>query len=126
MAIRTLIRGGGNRPTPEPWAPLARLGTVLTVPAGWAPLVEGTPGAKVYLVLEGQAAVHRGGAQVAVVGPGELLGEAALARNKLRNATVVALTSLRVIHFTRSQWARAQKESVALRELVSRTLKARQ
>lgn len=74
--------------------------TYLTVPQGWALMVEKTPADKAYLILEGEVSVRQKGEEVAVVGAGELIGEMALVNHKLRNATVVANTPLEVLHFT--------------------------
>jgi CRP-like cAMP-binding protein len=74
--------------------------TYLTVPEGWALMVEQTPADKAYLILDGEVSVRRSGEEVARVGAGELIGEMALVNHKLRNATVVAATPLEVLHFT--------------------------
>ena len=74
--------------------------TYLTVPDGWALMVEKTPADKAYLILEGEVSVRRNGQEVTRVGAGELIGEMALVNHKLRNATVVAETPLEVLHFT--------------------------
>ena len=74
--------------------------TYLTVPEGWALMVEKTPADKAYLILDGEVSVRRSGEEVARVGAGELIGEMALVNHKLRNATVVAQTPLEVLHFT--------------------------
>ena len=74
--------------------------TYLTVPEGWALMVEKTPADKAYLILDGEVSVRRSGEEVARVGAGELIGEMALVNHKLRNATVVAETPLEVLHFT--------------------------
>jgi len=74
--------------------------TYLTVPEGWALMVEKTPADKAYLILDGEVSVRRSGEEVARVGAGELIGEMALVNHKLRNATVVADTPLEVLHFT--------------------------
>lgn len=84
---------------------ITRAGTLVSVPAGWAPILEGTPADKVYLILEGEVSIRKGKQEVARLGAGELVGETALSRRQLRNATVVAETSLRVLHFTAEAWA---------------------
>lgn len=78
-------------------------GRALTLPQGWSPIAESTPADKAYLITEGQVSVRKGGAEVAVLGPGAVVGEAAIVNRTLRSATVVALTPLRVVHFTREQ-----------------------
>lgn len=75
-------------------------GTPLTLPEGWSPISEQTPPAKAYLITEGEVSVRRGGTEVATLGPGSIVGESAIVNHTLRSATVVALTPLRVVHFT--------------------------
>ena len=76
-------------------------GRALTLPQGWSPIAERTPADKAYLITEGEVSVRRGGVEVATLGPGAVVGEAAIVNRTLRSATVVALTPLRVVHFTR-------------------------
>ena len=45
--------------------------------------------------------VRKGGVEIATLGPGSVVGEAAIVNRTLRSATVVALTPLKVVHFTR-------------------------
>ena len=75
-------------------------GTALTLPQGWSPIAESTPADKAYVITEGSVSVRRGGTEVATLGPGAVVGEAAIVNRTLRSATVVALTPLRVVHFT--------------------------
>ena len=84
--------------------------TYLTVPDGWALMVEKTPADKAYLILEGEVSVRRHGDEIARVGAGELIGEMALVNHKLRNATVVAETPLEVLHFTDEVVARLNEQ----------------
>jgi len=74
--------------------------TYLTVPDGWALMVEQQPADKAYLILAGEVSVRRHGEEVARLGAGEVIGEMALINHKLRSATVVADTPLEVLHFT--------------------------
>ena len=78
-------------------------GTALTLPQGWSPIAERTPADKAYLITDGEVSVRRGGTEIATLGPGAMVGEAAHINQKLRSATVVALTPLRVVHFTRER-----------------------
>ena len=75
-------------------------GTTLTLPQGWSPIAERTPADKAYLILEGEVSVRRAGAEIATLGPGSMVGEAAIVSQKLRSATIVAVTPLKVVHFT--------------------------
>ncbi len=75
-------------------------GNALRLPQGWSPIAESTPADKAYLITEGEVSVRKGGVEVATVGPGAVVGETAIVNRTLRSATVVALTPLRVVHFT--------------------------
>ncbi|SEB95238.1 Cyclic nucleotide-binding domain-containing protein [Nocardioides exalbidus] len=75
-------------------------GRTLTLPQGWSPIAESTPADKAYLITEGEVSVRRGGVEIATLGAGSVVGEAAIVNRTLRSATVVALTPLRVVHFT--------------------------
>lgn len=78
-------------------------GRALTLPQGWSPIAESTPADKAYLITEGEVSVRKGGVEIATLGPGAIVGETAIVNRTLRSATVVALTPLRVVHFTREQ-----------------------
>lgn len=78
-------------------------GTALTLPQGWSPIAESTPGDKAYLITDGEVSVRRGGVEIATLGAGTMVGEAAIVHRRLRSATAVALTPLEVVHFTRER-----------------------
>lgn len=78
-------------------------GTALTLPQGWSPIAESTPADKAYLITRGEVSVRRGGVEIATLGAGTVVGEAAIVNHRLRSATVVALTPLEVVHFTRER-----------------------
>ncbi len=78
-------------------------GTALTLPQGWSPIAESTPADKAYLITDGEVSVRRGGVEIATLGAGTMVGEAAIINQRLRSATVVALTPLKVVHFTRER-----------------------
>ena len=75
-------------------------GRDVTVPEGWSPISERTPADKAYIIVDGEVSVRRGGEEIARLGPGEVMGEAAILNKSLRTASLVALTPLRLIHFT--------------------------
>ena len=62
--------------------------------AGESLLREGEHGERFLLVLDGEAAVARGGEEVGVVGRGSIVGEQALLRGRPRNATVTATSEV--------------------------------
>ena len=67
------------------------------LPTGHVLMWEGDRGAEAFVILEGTAEVAVAGEVVAVVGPGETVGEMALIDNRPRTATVVAQTPMRVL-----------------------------
>lgn len=66
-------------------------------PAGVTIAREGTRGWEAFVVLEGNVAVWRGGHEVAVLGPGAVVGEMSLLGDTPRNASVVTLTAARLL-----------------------------
>ena len=70
------------------------------LPADWALIQEKTPADKAYLIIDGEVSVRQHGEEIARLGPGDVIGEMAIVRHKLRSASVVSLTPLEVIHFT--------------------------
>ncbi|GAA2140643.1 hypothetical protein GCM10009844_10450 [Nocardioides koreensis] len=81
-------------------ARISAAGTTVRVPEGWSPIWEKTPADKAYILLDGTVSVRRGGQEIAQLGPGEIMGEAAIVNHSLRTASIVALTPLELIHFT--------------------------
>jgi CRP-like cAMP-binding protein len=86
--------------TPQEVARISAAGTAVKVPEGWSPIWEKTPADKAYILLDGTVSVRRGGAEIAQLGPGEIIGEAAIVNHSLRTASIVALTPLELIHLT--------------------------
>ena len=86
--------------TPQEVARISAAGTAVKVPEGWSPIWEKTPADKAYVLLDGTVSVRRGGEEIAQLGPGEIIGEAAIVNHSLRTASIVALTPLELIHFT--------------------------
>lgn len=86
--------------TPREVARISAHGRRVKLPEGWSPIWENTPADKAYIILDGTVSVRQHGAEIAVLGPGDIVGEAAIVGHKLRTATVVATTELQAIHFT--------------------------
>jgi CRP-like cAMP-binding protein len=86
--------------TPQEIAKISAAGRRVKLPAGWSPIWEDTPADKAYIILEGTVSVRRDGAEIAQIGPGDIVGEAGIMGGKLRSATIVALTPLDTIHLT--------------------------
>lgn len=104
--LQRLIRAAHRTSTSGPW-PLIR---------------EQTPSDACYILLSGEAGVYVGNDRVAVVGPGEILGESALRRGKLRNATVTTTGRAEVLHIGRDDLDRLIDEIPALRETMDATV----
>jgi CRP/FNR family cyclic AMP-dependent transcriptional regulator len=87
------------------------------------PLIhEDTPSDSCYILLSGEAGVYAGQDRVAVVGPGELIGESAIRRGKLRSATVTTIGAAEVLRIERDDLASMLDEIPALRETIDATV----
>jgi CRP-like cAMP-binding protein len=106
--------------SPEEIARISASGTRVTLPKGWAPISESTGADKAYIILDGTVSVRSHGKEVAQVGPGEIIGEAAILNHTLRTASIVALTPLELIHFTKEQLERLDVEMPAFHEALER------
>jgi len=111
--------------TPEEIARISASGTRVTLPKGWAPISEHTAADKAYVILDGTVSVRAHGQEVAQLGPGDIMGEAAIVNHSLRTATIVALTPLELIHFTAEQLERLNVEMPTFREALERTAAGR-
>lgn len=65
-------------------------------PVGTALVVEGDPPTKFFVLLDGHVTVHRAGAHVRDLGPGDSFGEVGVVGLAPRNATVIATTPVTV------------------------------
>ncbi|MBF4163722.1 Crp/Fnr family transcriptional regulator [Nocardioides acrostichi] len=86
--------------SPREIAKISSAGTRVTLPEGWAPISERTGADKAYVILSGTVSVRQHGKEVAQLGEGDIMGEAAILNHSLRTASIVALTPLELIHFT--------------------------
>lgn len=82
-------------------ATVVRAGRHVHLPADWSLISEQTPADKAYLILDGEVSVRKAGAEITRLGQGDVIGEVAIVSHTLRTASVVSLTPLEVIHFTR-------------------------
>jgi CRP-like cAMP-binding protein len=88
----------------------------------WPLIREQTPSDACYILLSGEAGVYVGQERIAVVGPGEVIGESALRHGKLRNATVTTTGKAEVLHIARSDLNRLLDEIPALRQMMDETV----
>lgn len=103
---------------------IAEAGRLVAVPQNWSVIWERTPADKTYVVLEGHLDVRRKGEVVARLGAGDVVGEVAIVQNRLRNATVVAATPLRALHFTKHAVEELYADVPAFRAAVDRAVMA--
>ncbi|MGH3677193.1 MAG: cyclic nucleotide-binding domain-containing protein [Mycobacterium sp.] len=88
----------------------------------WPLIREQTVSDACYILLSGEAGVYVGPDRIAVVGAGEVIGESALHRGKLRNATVTTTGRAEVLHIARDDLDRLIGEVPALRETMDATV----
>ena len=96
-------------------AKIASAGTYVTVPADWALMGEGTASDKAYLLISGEVSVRKDGKEIATLGPGDIFGEMGIIKHKLRTATVVSLSRLEALHFTKEQVEELEQQIPAFR-----------
>ena len=87
-----------------------------------SPLIyEQTPSDSCYILLSGEVGVYVGQDRIALLGPGEVIGESALRRGKLRSATVTTTGPAEVLLIERDDLARLLDEVPGLREIMDST-----
>ena len=111
--------------TPEEVARISASGTRVHLPQGWAPISEQTPADKAYVILDGTVSVRQHGREIAQLGPGDIIGEAAIMNHTLRTASIVALTPLELIHFTAEALRRLNVEMPKFHEALEAVVRDR-
>jgi CRP-like cAMP-binding protein len=106
--------------TPEEIARISASGTRVTLPAGWSPIWEDTPADKAYIILSGTVSVRKDGVEVAQLGEGDIVGEAAIMNRSLRTASIVALTPLDLIHLSTDALLRLNVEMPRFHEALEK------
>jgi CPA1 family monovalent cation:H+ antiporter len=104
---------------------IARLVDETLVPAGTVLTRQHTPGHECFVIVEGAAVVRIGGAEVAELGPGDIVGEMALLESEPRTATVVTTTRSRLLVMTRRTFTAVLDSSPHVARRVMRTLARR-
>lgn len=111
--------------SPQEIAKIASAGTRVSLPEGWSPIWEDTPADKAYVILSGTVSVRRDGEEIAQLGAGDIVGEAAILNRALRNASIVALTPLDLIHLSAEALLRLNVEMPAFKEALERVASER-
>ena len=91
----------------------------------WPLIREQTVSDACYILLSGEAAVYVGSEKIATVREGEVIGESALKRGKLRGATVTTTGRAEVLHIDRDDLDRLLEQVPALRQLIDDTIARR-
>jgi CRP-like cAMP-binding protein len=104
---------------------IARFVDEIDVDAGRVLMTEGDVGHEAFVVVDGQATVTRGGATVAEIGPGAVVGEMALIDRVPRNATVTATTPMRLLVIGKREFSGLLDESPSFRTSIMAALAAR-
>ena len=111
--------------TDDEVALIASRGTQVHLPANWSLIWEKTPADKAYIILRGEVSVRRRGSEIARLGPGDTVGESAIVAHRLRNASVVSLTEMDVLHFTSEAVRQLLGEVPAFRTALEETTRER-
>ena len=91
----------------------------------WPLIREQTVSDACYILLTGEAAVYVGQDKIATVKSGEVIGESALKRGKLRGATVTTTGRAEVLHIDRDDLDRLLEDVPAMRQLIDETVARR-
>jgi CRP-like cAMP-binding protein len=91
----------------------------------WPLIREQTVSDACYILLTGEAAVYVGQDKIATVKSGEVIGESALRRGKLRGATVTTTGRAEVLHIDRDDLDRLLEDVPAMRQLIDETVARR-
>jgi signal-transduction protein with cAMP-binding, CBS, and nucleotidyltransferase domain len=96
-------------------AKVASAGQVVSLPANWGFISEGTPGDTFYIVLSGSVRVAQQGKHLADLDAGAVIGETGLLSGRLRNATVSTITPTVMLHIGKDDFERLMKDLPPLR-----------
>ncbi len=96
-----------------------RLFTEIVLPAGADLIAEGGVGREFFVIVDGEVGVFRGRRQVARLHPGDFVGEVSLLDDGPRNATVRALTDVRVLVQNRREFASLLDAIPVIRERIA-------
>ncbi|MEI2701187.1 MAG: cyclic nucleotide-binding domain-containing protein [Baekduia sp.] len=95
-------------------AQIAALAAEVSVPEGKELVREGDYSYDVLAIEEGTARVTRAGAEIAQLGPGDVIGEMGVLERDQRNATVVATSSMLLVTLTGWDIKRLEKSAPEL------------
>jgi voltage-gated potassium channel len=103
---------------PQQLAAVDRLFTELVLPAGSDLIAQGGIGREFFVIAEGEVTVRRDDQEIARLRKGDFVGEVALMGDGPRNASVQALTDVRVLVQNRREFASLLDTIPAVRDRV--------
>jgi CRP/FNR family transcriptional regulator, cyclic AMP receptor protein len=83
---------------------VAAAGDHITVPAGKVLFHQDQSGSDAFIVLTGDVQIERNGKKVALLGPGQLIGELSLLDQGVRTATVTCATDCDILVLSRPRF----------------------
>jgi CRP-like cAMP-binding protein len=95
------------------------------LPESWTLIHESTPSDNAYYLLDGEVSVRRNKEEVATVGPGTFIGEAAIMNHSLRSAAVVTKSNVTALNFTPEAGRKLADSIPSIREAISAVHAAR-
>lgn len=95
-------------------AKIAAIAHETDFPPATAVVSEGEVGSEMFIVLEGEVDVRRGGRKLATLRKGDFFGEVALITGSARTATVTTCTQLRALVIGRNDFRKLLYDSPAL------------
>ena len=104
---------------------LAKVTEDMEVDEGKALTREGASGSEFFVIVDGEVAVTKDGADVRSMGPGDFFGEISLLEDRPRTATVTAKTPLRFFVLTRQNFRALLDKQPELAEKVTGALRER-
>lgn len=110
---------------PEDIAPLVHAARVVRLRPGQELFREGEAGSSLYLIDEGELEVIRGGVRVAILTPGESVGEMAVVTGAPRTATIRALEPTRLFYIPKPAFDDLVNSAARVRDRVSELIKLR-
>ncbi len=78
------------------------------------------------IIDEGTARVEHAGQELATLSPGDIYGEAGLLQKEQRNATVVAVSDMRLVHLTKFDLNRLRGTAPQITERIEALIASRQ
>ena len=97
-----------------------------SVEAGRVIVREGDFSQDLTIIDEGTARVEQAGQELATLNPGDVYGEAGLMHKEQRNATVLAVTDMRLVHLTKFDINRLRGAAPQITERIEVLIAARQ